>query len=254
MEVTKPYRIHKVPRYDNFAHPGILHRFTFSAGIQNHRVPANGPYISGCLQAVWPDFWGCVFEGLPGPWRPARPQKRTQQKTARLPSSTQDLVSGAPALSFRARSVTAASGACRPRPKIDRKSGAGFTLCYAIMLPGRKSAFRAGFCRTATGKAPKSALRPAFGRPEPDFGAFPVAVRQKSGPEGRFPTRKQYCVTWSICLSCLRSAQTKRRKNASGGHLAESHRSHKRMHAATSRQNLAMRASGDCMCHKSEKL
>ena len=28
-----------------------------------------------------------------------------------------------------------------------------------------------------------------------DFGAFPVAVRPKSGPEGRFTTRKLYCVT-----------------------------------------------------------
>jgi hypothetical protein len=59
------------------------------------------------------------------------------------------------------------------------------SLCYAIELPGRKSAFRAGFW-----KAPKSALRPAFGRPEADFGAFPVAVRPKSGPEGRFTARK----------------------------------------------------------------
>ncbi len=28
-----------------------------------------------------------------------------------------------------------------------------------------------------------------------DFGSFPVAVRPKSGPEGRFPARKHYCVT-----------------------------------------------------------
>ncbi len=50
------------------------------------------------------------------------------------------------------------------------------------------------FGRTATGKTPKSALRPAFGR-RAGFGAFPVAVRPKSGPEGRFTARKHYCVT-----------------------------------------------------------
>jgi hypothetical protein len=33
-------------------------------------------------------------------------------------------------------------------------------LCYAVVLPGRKSAFRAGFGRTATGQSQKSALRP----------------------------------------------------------------------------------------------
>ncbi len=44
------------------------------------------------------------------------------------------------------------------------------TLCYAIVLPGRKAGRRA------------------------DGGAFPVAVRSKSGPEGRFPVQKYYCV------------------------------------------------------------
>ncbi len=38
--------------------------------------------------------------------------------------------------------------------------------------------------------------RPKAGR-RTDFGSFPVAVRLKSGPEGRFPARKHYCVTWS---------------------------------------------------------
>ncbi len=46
------------------------------------------------------------------------------------------------------------------------------TLCYAIVLPGRKPAFRAGFCRTATGKALRLVLRPAFGRPEGRFRLF----------------------------------------------------------------------------------
>ncbi len=60
------------------------------------------------------------------------------------------------------------------------------TLCYAIVPPGRKAAFRAGFwpdCyreRTEIGS-------PAGRRAE--FCVFPVAVRPKSNPEGRFPTR-----------------------------------------------------------------
>ncbi len=38
--------------------------------------------------------------------------------------------------------------------------------------------------------------RPKAGR-RADFNAFPVAVRPKSGPEGRFTARKHYCVTSS---------------------------------------------------------
>ncbi len=38
---------------------------------------------AGCLRAIWPDFWGCVCEV----W-PARPQKRTPNNKARLPSGT----------------------------------------------------------------------------------------------------------------------------------------------------------------------
>ncbi len=40
--------------------------------------------------------------------------------------------------------------------------------------------------------------RPKAGR-RAYFGAIPVAVRPKSGPEGRFTARKHYCVTWSTC-------------------------------------------------------
>ena len=39
--------------------------------------------------------------------------------------------------------------------------------------------------------------RPKAGR-RADFGSFPVAVRPKSGPEGRFTARKHYCVIWSM--------------------------------------------------------
>ena len=62
--------------------------------------------------------------------------------------------------------------------------GSGFscrsqgTLGDAIVLPGRKS----DFFRTATGKAPKSALRPAEGRPEGQFrcvpGSSPATIRR----------------------------------------------------------------------------
>ena len=54
------------------------------------------------------------------------------------------------------------------------------TLCYAILLPGWKSGFRAGnrssrqdFGRMLVGRASKSALRPAEGRPEGRFRGFP---------------------------------------------------------------------------------
>jgi hypothetical protein len=34
---------------------------------------------AGYLKAVRPEFWGCIFEGFPGPPGPARLQKRTQK-------------------------------------------------------------------------------------------------------------------------------------------------------------------------------
>ncbi len=75
-----------------------------------------------------------------------------------------------------------------------------FTLCYAIVLPGRKAAFRAGFwpdCyRESTDIGPPAGPsgRPKAGR-RADFGVFPIAVRPNCGPEVRFPARKHYCVT-----------------------------------------------------------
>ncbi len=36
-----------------------------------------------------------------------------------------------------------------------------------------------------------------------DFGAFPVAVRPKSGPEGRYTARKHYCVTYSNAVKTV---------------------------------------------------
>ncbi len=57
------------------------------------------------------------------------------------------------------------------------------TLCYAIMLPGCESAFRAGFwpdCyQESTEICPPAGLRLAGGPI-----SVPVAVRPKSGPEG----------------------------------------------------------------------
>ncbi len=73
-----------------------------------------------------------------------------------------------------------------------------------MMLPGCKSAFRAGFwpdCyRENTEIGPPAG--PKASR-KADFGSFPVAVRLKSGPEGRFPARKNYCVTSSSGLACM---------------------------------------------------
>ncbi len=64
---------------------------------------------------------------------------------------------------------------------------AGALRC-AIVLPGRKSAFRARFWSDWYRENTE-------GQPGADVGAFPVAVRPKSGPEGRFTARKHYCVT-----------------------------------------------------------
>ncbi len=51
------------------------------------------------------------------------------------------------------------------------------------MLPDRKSAFRAGLWSDfLTGKAPKSALRPAEGRPESRFRFFPGSSLAKTRP------------------------------------------------------------------------
>ncbi len=94
---------------------------------------------------------------------------------------------------------------CKPGakgPKIDPKlpgpkaravwAGSWFvrTLCYAIVPPGRESAFRAGFGPDCFRKEPRSALRPAEGRLEGRFRCFPTSSPAKirpgrpiSGPE-----------------------------------------------------------------------
>ncbi len=89
--------------------------------------------------------------------------------------------------------LTGSSGRlCRSSDRKVTTSAPRHTPCYAIMLPGRKSAFRPGFwpdCyRENTEVGPPKAGRWAY------FGVFPVAVRPKSGPEGRFMARKHYCV------------------------------------------------------------
>ncbi len=72
-----------------------------------------------------------------------------------------------------------------------------FTLCYAIVLPAGPEICFPG--QILAGMLPgknqnRSSGRQKAGR-RADFGSFPVAVRPKSRPEGRFPARKHYCVT-----------------------------------------------------------
>ncbi len=64
------------------------------------------------------------------------------------------------------------------------------TLCYAVVLPGLKSAFRAGFRPDCY----RESSRPKAGR-RADFCVFLVVVRPKSGPEGRLAVRRHYFVT-----------------------------------------------------------
>ena len=66
-------------------------------------------------------------------------------------------------------------------------------LCYAILPPGRKPVFRAGF-------------RPDSDRESLEIGqrahseAFPIGIRPKVGPEIRFPARRHYRLTESKTL------------------------------------------------------
>ena len=74
--------------------------------------------------------------------------------------------------------------------------GPPITLRYAIVLPGQKSGFRAGFRpdsnRESIKIGPPAGLRPGGGA---IFEALPTRIRPKSGPEARFLARKHYCVT-----------------------------------------------------------
>ncbi len=67
--------------------------------------------------------------------------------------------------------------------------------CYAIVLPGWKSGFRAA-CRRDSNRqnrkiGPLAGLRPSGG----PILRHSRLVRPKSGPEDRYPARKHYCVT-----------------------------------------------------------
>jgi hypothetical protein len=90
-----------------------------------------------------------ICEGFPGPPGPARPQKRTQTNPARLPPGTQrgwgrSVIGG---LVFEA-GIGSPPRACKCKAAASQaSSGANIRsrLCYAMMLPSRKSGFRAGF-------------------------------------------------------------------------------------------------------------
>ncbi len=129
---------------------------------------------SGYLRAVWPEFFGCIFEVWPAPGAreslqkcgglrppppgPARLQKCTPKNPARLPSGTQLMV---------------------------RISSSGLE----IGLPGRMSA---GF---SSGKPQKrSSGRPSAGR-KTDLEVFPSRLRPKFSAAAQFLARKFYCVT-----------------------------------------------------------
>ncbi len=71
------------------------------------------------------------------------------------------------------------------------------TLCYAIVLPGRKSVSgtKSGSdCSVDGYKIGPPAVRKA------DVEAFPIRIRPKSGPEARVPDCKNSCVTSGIVL------------------------------------------------------
>ena len=56
------------------------------------------------------------------------------------------------------------------------------TLCHAIVLPGRKSALRAGFWPDCYWEGSEIGLRPADGRPDGVFRCFPGSSPAKIRP------------------------------------------------------------------------
>ncbi len=58
-------------------------------------------------------------------------------------------------------------------------------LCYAIVLPGRTSGFRAGF-RPVSGWESTN-IGPLAGRMPSGFEVFPIRIRPTSGPEATEP-------------------------------------------------------------------
>ncbi len=102
---------------------------------------------------------------------PARAQKRTQQIPARLPSGAQ--VKGIPGTRVHMEGTTymvLGSFSESSFGVLDAFSQGG-SRAHQTLEPGRKS-----------GKPPKSALRPAFGRPEGRFWCFPGSSPAKIRP------------------------------------------------------------------------
>ena len=84
---------------------------------------------------------------------------------------------------------------------MDRQKYSRYSMLCNIVLPGRNSAFRAGCCRTATGKKPKSPFRPAFGRPEGRCRFFPGGSPAKIRPGG--PTSSSEALTIDYCVTIV---------------------------------------------------
>ncbi len=76
---------------------------------------------------------------------------------------------------------------CRSETRPDQT-----TLCYALVLAGRKSGLRAGFEPDFSREGIQIGI--TAGR-RPDFDVYPIGIRPKSCPEARFQARKHYCLT-----------------------------------------------------------
>ncbi len=81
----------------------------------------------------------------------------------------------------------------RPSQRSNNFGNVHTTLCYAIVLPDRKSGFRAelqqDYIREGFKIGPPAGLRPAGG---PIFEVFKFGIRPEPGPEARLPARKHY--------------------------------------------------------------
>jgi hypothetical protein len=132
---------------------------------------------TGHLKAVWPDFWDAFLRS----GRPRGPRKAFKNAGGEAPHLFERVQIGTPQIGPRRAGIRSAwsvevlgpGGRGWTTSATLRVSGRGCSvidfgiLCYAVVLPGRKSTFHAGFwpdrCRESIEIGPPAGLRPAGG-------------------------------------------------------------------------------------------
>jgi hypothetical protein len=158
---------------------------------------------AGSVEQIWGGYYMCVFLVFGAVFGQSWAQELAQRpRLEKCCINQRKLARGIDAMGFRGpkRTPKNPNKSIKTQQKLPPKSPPDFpkdTLCYAIVLPGRHSAFRARFwrdcCRENMKIGRPAGQRPAGGR----FSCLPGSSPAKIWPGRTISGPKHYCETQS---------------------------------------------------------